>query len=121
MKTLYRSEKDEITFTVKALNFLGDFYIKFRETELVEISQLNRVLIDGSLPMQECIDESAINDYQRIQASISNNKFINGILEGYAWPGLTERRAKTIGMVFEKTVSKHLQNISKSVTHMQLL
>ena len=38
VKTLYRSEKDEITFTVKALNFLEDFYIKFRETELVEIS-----------------------------------------------------------------------------------
>ena len=38
-------------------NFLEDIYIKFRETELVEISWLSRVWIHGSLRMQECRDE----------------------------------------------------------------
>ena len=36
--------------------------------------------IYGSLRMQECRDESEIYNYQRIQ--LSNNKFINVILEG---------------------------------------
>ena len=64
--------------------------------------------------MQECIDESAINNYQQIQPSISNNKFINGILEGYAWPGLTVTGAKKIGMVFEKLYRNTLKTYQKS-------
>ena len=58
-------------------NFLKDIYIKFKETQLVEIA--SRV-IHGSLRMRECRDESEIHKYQRIQ--LSNNKFINRILGG---------------------------------------
>ena len=54
--------------------------MKFRETELVEISQPNRVWIHGSLQMQEFRDESEIYNCQWIQ--LLNNKFINGILGG---------------------------------------
>ena len=53
---------------------MNKIYIKFRETEMVEISQLPRVR------MQECRGESEIYIYQGIQ--LSNNKFINGISGG---------------------------------------
>ena len=43
--------------------------------------------IHGSLRIQECRDEYEIYNYRRIQPV--NNKFIKGILGGYAWTGLT--------------------------------
>ena len=61
-----------------SVNFLEDIYIKFRETEPVEISLLDR----DSLRMQECRDESEIYNYQRIQLLNNKLKFINGILGG---------------------------------------
>ena len=53
---------------------------QFRETVLIEISELLRVWIDGKLCIQECRVESEIYNYQRIE--LSQNKFINGILRG---------------------------------------
>ena len=78
LRELLRIWSDRKSFN--GLNFLQDIYIKFRETELVEISLLPRVWIHGALRMQECRDETEIYNYQRIQ--VSNNKFINGILGG---------------------------------------
>ena len=62
------------------VEFIQDIYIKFRETELIEISLLPWVWTHGSSRMQECRDESEIYNYQRIQ--LSNTKFINVILGG---------------------------------------
>ena len=58
--------------SLNGLSFLEDIYIKFRKTELVEISKLPRVWIQGSLRMQECRDQSEIYNYRRSQ--LSNNK-----------------------------------------------
>ena len=60
---------------------LEDIYIKFRETELVEIWQLNRVWIHGWLRMQECTQRWIWN-LQLPTVQLSNNKYINGILGG---------------------------------------
>ena len=58
-------------------------YIKFKKTELVEyfITALcvNSLLIIKYAGMQRCI-WNLIKNYQRIH--FSNDKFINGILEG---------------------------------------
>ena len=67
--------------------FFKDIYIKFKKTELQEISWLPHVWIHCSLRMQECRDETELYNYQWIQPS--NNKFTDAILEGYAWPALT--------------------------------
>ena len=60
---------------------LEGIYIKFRETELVEIWQLNRVWIHGWLRMQECTQRWIWN-LQLPTVQLSNNKYINGILGG---------------------------------------
>ena len=60
--------------------FFKDIYIKFKKTELQEISWLPHVWIHFSLRMQECRDETELYNYQWIQPS--NNKFINAILGG---------------------------------------
>ena len=46
-------------------------FIIVMKTELVEISYLPRVWIHCSFRMQECRDDTEINNYQRIQ--LSNN------------------------------------------------
>ena len=63
-RTSLHSVRLKIFEWIKCL--LEDIDIKFRETELVEISQLNRVWIHGSLRMQECTHECEIYKYQRI-------------------------------------------------------
>ena len=60
--------------SLNGLNLLEDIYIKFRETELVEISQLNCMWIHSSLHTQECRDESEIYNYPWIQ--LSNNEWM---------------------------------------------
>ena len=64
----------------KYLNYLKDIYIKFKKTELAEISWLPRLWIHSSLRKQGSRDETEIYNNQRIQPS--NNKFINAILGG---------------------------------------
>ena len=58
--------KSALRRTSRYLVYLEDVYIKFRETELVEISQLPRVWIHGSVRGQECRDDSVIYNYQRV-------------------------------------------------------
>ena len=79
------------------------------------ISQLPSVRIHGSLRMQECRDESEIYIYQWIQ--LSNNKFINGISGGYAWPGLTAiiiSLSNVGGFVYTRRVSSSAKLIVRS-------
>ena len=79
------------------------------------ISQLSSVRIHRSLRMQECRDESEIYIYQWIQ--LANNKFINGISGGYAWPGLTAiiiSLSNVGGFVFTRRVSSSAKLIVRS-------
>ena len=58
-------------------NFLEDIYIKFRETELVEISQVPRVWSHGSLRMQGCRDELKSTSTNGFNFRITNSFMVS--------------------------------------------